>query len=381
MAQISLWDNDRHGLNYKFIDGHISTYFNVSGTAVYVHKYLGVYDQSANGIANAALMDGGITAIQDALFLENRDRAYDPTIIELRGIYNVADVDFDLRQFGLFLQNDTIFLELHLNDMVALLGRRIVPGDVIELPHQRDDTIPGSEDNVEAPALNKFYSVDDANRASDGYSATWWPHIWRLKCTPLVNSQEYADLLSQQATDPNGLSSTDLGASGFGDIMGTGANGAVTLGDLLSNIADLESINNTVVDAALANFTQRNFETQQFWIMPGSEITGEIPWVFAGDGIPPNGEGQPLQSGTSFPSNPTIGDYFLRTDYSPNVLFRRVDNGWQQQEVNYRQQMWTAAHRLLYDFLNNEKTATFSDGLIANSRVAISQAVKARADF
>jgi len=30
----------------------------------------------------------------------------------LRGIYNVADVDFDMSQFGLFLQNDTLFMTM-----------------------------------------------------------------------------------------------------------------------------------------------------------------------------------------------------------------------------------------------------------------------------
>ncbi len=364
MARLTLFKNNgTRTLDYKYTDKQISNFFFMSGTATYVHKYLGVYDQTANGIANASLMSGGIYAIEDALFIENRDRAYDPVVIELRGIYNVADVDFDLRQFGLFLQNDTIFLELHLNDMVAQVGRRIVAGDVIELPHQRDDTIPGTEDNVERPAINKFYVVEDASRASDGYSSTWYPHIWRIKCTPMTASQEFSDILGQQQTDPLGLSDTG------------------TLGDLMSTIAINDDINNSVVEAALANFVNRNFETQQYWIMPGSETRGENPWVWAGDGIPPNGEGKPLQSGTSFPSPATLGEYYLRTDYSPATLFKRIDGGWQIQEIDYRQQEWTAAHRLLYDFINNQNTITLNDGTVENQRQALSQAIKARADF
>lgn len=381
MARLSLWNSGRHSNDYKFIDKAISGYFNASGTALYVHKWIGVYDQSANGIAQAALLEGGITAIEDTLLLENRDRAYDPIIYELRCLYPVADTDFDLRQFGLFLQNDTVFLEIHLNDMIEMIGRRIVAGDVIELPHQRDDSIPGSEDKVPAPAINKFYAVEDASRASDGYSPTWWPHIWRLKCVPLTASQEYTDILNQAATDPNGLSSTDLGSSGFGGVTGTGANGTVTLGDLLSNIGVVESVNNAVVEAALANFTNRNFETQQYWIMPGTETGDELPWIFAGDGIPPNGEGKPLQAGLAFPTNAHVGDYYLRLDYSPSTLFKRVSVGWEIQEINYRQQQWTAAHRLLYDFINNDKTSTFDDGHSAPEKTPISQAVKPRADF
>jgi hypothetical protein len=364
MARLSLWNSGRRGLDYKFTDRNISEMFSVSGTAVYVHRYLGIYDQTANGIANAAILDGGITSIQDPLFLENRDRSYDRNIIELRGLYNVADVDFDLRQFGLFLQNDTVFLETHLNDMIAMCGRRIVSGDVIELPHRRDDTIPGAQDNVESPAINKFYVVDDASWASDGYSSTWYQHIWRLKLVPMTNGQEFQDILGQTATDPTGL--FDQG----------------TLGDLMGVIGNDLGVNNAVVEAAQANFLNRNFETQQFWIMPGTELDDELPWIFAGDGVPPNGEGKPLQSGTTFPTaNVQEGDFFLRTDYSPSTLFKRVSNGWQFQEVNYRQQEWTAAHRLLYDFINQDNTATFQDGLTLPQKAALSTAVKARADF
>ena len=52
--------------------------------------------------------------IQDLLFLENRDRKYDPDIYVMRGVYNISDIDFNLSQFGLFLQNDTIFITFHI---------------------------------------------------------------------------------------------------------------------------------------------------------------------------------------------------------------------------------------------------------------------------
>ena len=71
--------------------------------------------------------------------MENRDRKYDPDVFELRGVYNVSDNDFDLTQFGLFLTNDTLFISFHINDMVERMGRRLMPGDVIELPHLRDE--------------------------------------------------------------------------------------------------------------------------------------------------------------------------------------------------------------------------------------------------
>jgi hypothetical protein len=75
--------------------------------------------------------------IQDLLFLENRDRKYDPDVYVLRGVYNLSDIDFNLSQFGLFLQNDTIFMTFHITDTVEKLGRKIIAGDVIELPHSK----------------------------------------------------------------------------------------------------------------------------------------------------------------------------------------------------------------------------------------------------
>jgi hypothetical protein len=349
MPKLALWHgvNARHGKNYNFMDKNISRFMYVSGTAVYVHLYAGVYDQAA---ANGAIMAGGISSIQDTLFLENRDRKYDPCIRELRGTYNVQDISFDMKQFGIFLTDDTLFLEIHLNDMVAACGRRIIAGDVIELPHRRDDQIPG-----DAPAINAFFVVDEGSWATDGYSSTWFQHIWRIKCSPMTASQEFADILNQQATDPFGLN--DVG----------------TLGSLMSTLATEQGINNSVVDAAVANFKYRYFETQQFWIMPGTELGSEYPWVFASDGIPPNG--QLLSQGTSFPGSPTVGDYFLRTDYSPATLFKRVINGWQIQEFDRRQQEWSVANRLLHDFINNDNNTEFSDGTVIPQKQGLSNAV------
>jgi hypothetical protein len=49
--------------------------------------------------------------IEDLLFLENRNRKYSEDVYVLRGVYNVQDIDFNLSQFGLFLQNDTVLFK------------------------------------------------------------------------------------------------------------------------------------------------------------------------------------------------------------------------------------------------------------------------------
>jgi len=107
--------------------------------------------------------------IQDLLFLENRDRKYDENVYVMRGIYTVTDNDFNLEQFGLFLNADTVYMTFHLNDMIATLGRKIMSGDVIELPHKKDyypldATIPA--------VLKRFYVVQDCTFSSEGFSQT-----------------------------------------------------------------------------------------------------------------------------------------------------------------------------------------------------------------
>lgn len=330
----------------------------MSGTAIYLHKYVGPHDQRAPDPSGEPLPPVSLneTSIQDVLFLENRDRKYDTTVYELRGVYNVQDNEFDMRQFGLFLTGDTIFIEVHLNDMVSLVGRKIIPGDVIELPHLRDDMLLDEA----APAINKFYVVEDSSRAAEGYSATWWPHLWRIKCKPMTDAQEYADILDRQAENPFGV---DQGR----------------LGDLISTLAKDMDINEEVVEQAKLSVSRRNFETRQFYVVPGEETGGQYPWIYAGDGAPPNGI--PTESGTRFPQNAADGTYYLRTDYEPQTLFRKLGGKWQIQELDYRKSDWSAAHRVLETFINNDRITTFRDGGTAPEKQNLFKAVKPRADF
>jgi hypothetical protein len=126
--------------------------------------------------------------------MENRDRKYDTDVYRMRGHYQVADQDFDLSQFGLFLATGTLFMTFHLNDMLDGVGRKIMAGDVLELEHLTDyDPL-----NQDIPAaLKRFFVVGDCSFASEGFSPTWWPHLWRVKINPLVDGQEYKDILDQ----------------------------------------------------------------------------------------------------------------------------------------------------------------------------------------
>ena len=202
MPRLSLYHPTKSN-DYRFFDKTISEMFTTGATDLYVHKYLGPTNQGASIDYTQPEYDAlDPTNIQDLLFLENRDRTYDPNIYRLRGHYNVQNLDFDLSQFGLFLNNDIIFITVHYNDMIDLIGRKLMVGDVIELPHLLDynplkETIP--------VALKRFYQITDGNFASEGFSPTWYPHLWRIKCEPLVDSQEFSQILEQPINTDNYL--------------------------------------------------------------------------------------------------------------------------------------------------------------------------------
>ena len=154
--------------DYQFLDRTIKEMYTVGGLDIYIHKYLGpIVDTTGTGNADATLPVYDTTNplfIEDLLLLENRDRAYDPNVYIMRGVYNTQDIDFDLTQFGLFLNNDTIFITFHYNNMIDMYGRKLMNGDVIEVPNLKDYY---PLDSAIARAIPKYYVIQDASYASE----------------------------------------------------------------------------------------------------------------------------------------------------------------------------------------------------------------------
>ena len=370
MPRLSLW-RPNHTNDYKFIDKNISEQFTVGGTDILIHKYLGPIDQGETGDATKpSNLDGKITNIQDLLFLENRDRKYDVDVYVLRGQYRVNDTDFDLSQFGLFLTADTIFMTVHLNDMVSTLGRKIIVGDVIELPHLKDYY---PLDDQTTAALKRFYVVQDVNFGAEGFSQTWWPHLWRVKLQPLVDSQEYKDILNKiPAGDTNGDGVEDSNDN--------------TLGDLLSTYNKYIDVNNAVIAQAEAEVPASGYDTSFIYHEPVAPITGrpadptvldastvtedasetltdasfeqatssgKVQGYLTGDGLMPNSN--TVAAGISFPLMPSAGMYFLRLDYVPNRLFRYDGRRWVKIEDSVRTDLTPGPDNLTQrsQFVNN----------------------------
>ena len=240
MPRLSLYKPER-GQDYKFIDRQISEMFQVGGVDVYLHKYLGPSNPDAeNATADQPHYTGGVavTNIQDLLLLENRDRKYDQSIYKLRGFYNVQNIDFNLSQFGLFIDNDTVYMTVHINDFIKYIGRKPLSGDVVELPNLRDDFALNDFDVT----LPRYYVIEDVGRASEGFSATWYPHLYRLKLKKITDNQQFADILDQPVNE----------------------NSDLTLRDLLSTANKELEINDSVLAQAEADAPQSGFETRHF---------------------------------------------------------------------------------------------------------------------
>src|SRR5210317_1953728 len=242
MPRLSLYKPER-GKDYSFLDKTITEMFTVGGTDVFVHKYLGPKnpDEASATADQPAYNAVKETNIQDMLFLENRDRKYDPDVYTMRGIYNVSDTDFNLSQFGLFLQNDTLFMTIHINASVKTLGRKIMSGDVIEFPHLMDEYAL----NDYSVALKRFYVVEDVNRAAEGFSQTWYPHLYRLKLKRIMDSQEFKEILNKDA----------------------GAGDGKTLRDVLSTYEQEMQINNAVVQQAEADSPKSGYDIAHLYTL------------------------------------------------------------------------------------------------------------------
>jgi hypothetical protein len=438
MPRLSLYRPEK-GNDYKFIDKTAWEMFQVGGVDVLIHKYLG----PGGGAAGTKNSDGRTVEdpfrIQDVLFLENRDRKYDPDIFLLRGVYNINDIDFNLSQFGLFLQNDVIFITFHINDTVGKLGRKLISGDVIELPHLKDEHAL----NDLTFALKRFYVVEDVNRAAEGFSVTWYPHLYRAKCVPLVDSQEFKDILDNIADTEGFLGGWSEAITYYpGDIVEhdgikykvisevTGVSPpdssyyerAETLRDITSTYEREMQITAGVLNLAEQDVPKSGFDTTGFFTLQlNDEGKAELVTVDADDidaslealGVDENGNpayvgptassmlqtasqsgykgyitgdaktpnGSPFTHGIAFPTSAVNGQYHLRNDYLPNRLFRFNGTRWVKIEDDLRMTMTNTDTRMTQttSFINNTNVSVI-DGKEVKERQSLSKALRPEAD-
>jgi hypothetical protein len=229
--------------------------------------------------------------------------------------------------------------------------------------------------NQDVPAaLKRYYVVGDASFASEGFSPTWWPHLWRVKINPLVDSQEYKDILN---TIVDGTADTKTS-------------------DIMSSYGVYMDINNAVVAQAEKDVPLSGYDTSKLWMQPeytgltaddvkdtadaGSTTADDSTLSLVGDGLAPNG--MPCGAGIEFPTNVAAGEYFLRTDYLPNRLFRYTGKRWATIETQTRANLTLGPDNqtLRSTFVNNTNTFTDVEGTTQPERQSLSKALRIQAD-
>lgn len=433
MPRLSMWRPNRTR-DYQYLDRIISERYTIGGLDIYVHRYMGPQTGgedsafSGNGDATQPIYDTlDPLNIQDLLLLENRDRIYDQDIYVMRGVYNAQDVDFDLSQFGLFLNNDTLFITFHYNDMIDSFGRKLMNGDVLEVPNLKDYHPLNNE--IPQP-LPRYYVVQDADYATEGMSQTWLPHIWRVKATPMTNNQEFKDILKKPVVTEQIWDNGNYYPTGSivnaGDVYyqaktNVPADIAITnttywqvytpptQSDVFSTRTKDNELNDAILAQADVEVPLSGYDTQKFYILPtvdgqpanpmgldassgttvdGSQGGADVAPVangytvgyLTGDGIPPNG--LPVTTGVAFPSVAVDGDYCLRLDYFPNRLFRYSGRRWIKIEDKVRTNLNNGPTNETQrsGFVNNTYTVRTTDIGDIPSRQSLSEILKPRAD-
>lgn len=394
MPRLSLYRPNRT-YDYQYLDRVISEQYTVGGLDIYIHKYLGPQtgDVGDNDATLPVYDQQNPLFVEDLLLGENRDRAYDPDVFIMRGVYRVQDIDFNLSQFGLFLNNDTLYITFHYNDMIDTFGRKLMAGDVLEMPNLKDYN---PLDTSLVKALPRYYVIQESNFAAEGFSQTWLPHLWRVQATPLVNAQEYKQILDKPFMPPNiwdpgnfypqGETVQDgnnfyqasrpvpAGTPITDTSYWTPITNPATIGDKDSTRPKDLAINDAILTQAFAEVPYSGYDTVKFYILPTTE-TGQPASTYGGgltaddtsvtvdgtqpgEGITPRGfgytmgyltgakdpetgylippNGLPVTPGVQFPPNPVAGDYALRLDYFPNRLFRYDGRRWVKIEEDVR---------------------------------------------
>jgi len=416
MPRLSLWKPNK-GNDYKFADRVIREHFFAGGTGVFLHKYIGPHthtdstssDQPKNSITSTL-------NIQDVLFGENRDRKYDPDVFDLRGVYNVADQDFDLTQFGLFQTADTIYITFHIGDMMERLGRKIIPGDVFELPHQNDETrLESASITLASKPSKKFRKGETITGANSSVSATvvsYNHEAKTIRITPISGNFEQNETITGDASGATAtvtsftpkenltinkfyvVEDAARGSEGydpgwwphiwrckavamqdtqeFRDILGTGEE-ADDLKNIISTYQSEIDINEAVVNEAEKNVPRKGVEMGHLYV---SEADGHKVIERSQDATPPGGI-EIAHTGRSFPSTLQEGDYVLRVDYSPSRLFRKEGNRFIKITDDIRG-LYTRTSKVLDSFINNTNSSSVTGD--SKEQQYLSKIIKPKAD-
>ncbi len=299
---------------------------NLSGVPCYVYRLEGTHAQSEDflgvkkdqhGTTEEATDIGSFMGIQDPLLMENRDRKYNfEEVPVLRGIYSLSESEIELMRFG-FSTNETLSIEFSIESVDKMIGRNLIIGDVIELPHRRKVGLDGR-------VANRWYEVSSITYSPYGVDLMYQPHVIAVIMKPLRHQQEFLDILENVKDEDTGE----------------------TLAQTASNFDQAMAITEAIQDKAAEHTPTTMFDTSLMYFDPKDKT--KKPDRYTDDGLPPNM--LPVSDGNSFPPDPEEYEWFIRSDHVPNRLYQFVENRWVLREID-RKREWRP-----YNFTSHMET-------------------------
>ncbi len=306
--------------NSRFLSKLMKNHLEMAGVWCNIYRFRGTFAQDSDALGirqddnnspvpveesgQEPLDVGSFMGIQDPILNENRDREYDfDEIPVIKGVYTVSQNELEYARFGLALANDILTMEFHTETMERDLERRMIPGDVIELPHLREVGIDGR-------VANRWYEVASIVWSPTGYDPMYARHISAVILKPLRHQQEFIDLFER--VDEYGK----------------------TLADQMSNREAMMTITESNQELADEHANTTWFDTTYMYFDPDN--IQRKPYRWNEDAKPDNG--MPVGQGIEFPYNPKDGDWFIRVDFDPNRLFRFQQNKWKMREKDIKRE-------------------------------------------
>jgi hypothetical protein len=283
-------------------DNVVREHIDMGGVTVYAYRYLGTPKQDRdfdNVLTNPGISEpvdiGSFLGIEDPVFLENRDRAYDfNDVPRLRGAFKVSQDDIIYGRFGSQgLNNDVYSIEFHTKTVEAMLDRRFVIGDVLEFPHLKDYSVKGN-------TQPKLYEVARVMKSPTGWDAHYVNHVLALILRPVRDQQEFLQFMERK--DDYGF----------------------TMAEAVSTGPGLEKLDRALDEKAREMAPDGPWDITDVYEDPKDRRMRPNWWTDTGK--PPDGIS--ADNGTYFPESPSEFDYFLRIDFAPNRLYQFYNQRW-----------------------------------------------------
>lgn len=248
-------------------------------------------------LAMSEFLQTDISNVQDEMgFHENRDRKYSVVPVQIKGFYDLVELQSSLARWGIEVSSQFTF-RFGFNTIVNALGRPPVIGDVLEIPSE-------VQYDPHLKQVKRYVEVTDVAWSTQGYTPGWKPTLYSVTTMPLIASQETRDIvgnlniastdndffnLSDSLFDVGPIFADEIGRAA-GDTMlaqvgeDTNTTMAIPLSDVITGLdagVDVTKLNNTRIG------------------------------IYVEDAMPP--DGLPYTEGPSYPTAPNDGDYHRLT--------------------------------------------------------------------